>query len=239
MRTVCVVGLGYIGLPTSLMLAAHDVPVVGVDRNQKLIETLCQGLIPFEEDGLEELFRQAESKSIAFTNKCPSGEFYIIAVPTPYDPGSKKIDPSYVVAAVRDVMAVCAKGAVVVIESTVSPGTINRYVRPVIEEGGFTIGRDIYLAHAPERIIPGNMIYELLHNSRIIGADEPQTGRKVQAVYASFCQGDIVLTDIRTAELTKVVENTFRDINIAFANELCKICRQDNMDVYEIIRIAN
>ena len=143
------------------------------------------------------------------------------------------------VGAVKNVMQVCPKGAIVVVESTISPGTIDRFVRPVVENMGFVIGKDIHLAHAPERIIPGNMVYELKKNSRTIGADDPAIGEKVKSVYASFCEGEIVITDIRTAEMTKVVENTFRDINIAFANELAKICRSDNMDVYEIIRIAN
>ncbi|MEI6846314.1 MAG: nucleotide sugar dehydrogenase, partial [Candidatus Firestonebacteria bacterium] len=131
------------------------------------------------------------------------------------------------------------KGATLVIESTISPGTIDKFIRPVIEAGGFTIGQDINLVHAPERIIPGNMVYELVNNSRTIGADDKLVGEKIKKLYSSFCKGDIVVTDIRTAEMTKVVENTYRDINIAFANELTKICRAGNMDVYEIIRIAN
>ena len=142
-------------------------------------------------------------------------------------------------AAVKNVMEVCPKGATVVIESTVSPGTIDKFVRPIITENGFEIGKDIHLVHAPERIIPGNMVYELKHNSRTIGADSKEIGNKVKELYASFCEGEIIVTDIRTAEMTKVVENTYRDINIAFANELAKICRSDDMDVYEIIRIAN
>ena len=170
---------------------------------------------------------------------CIRDSLYIVAVPTPYDKASKRIDPRYVVGAVQDVMQVCPKGATVVVESTISPGTIDRFVRPVVEAAGFTIGEDIHLVHAPERIIPGNMVYELQHNSRTIGADEPAIGERVKAAYATFCQGEIVVTDIRTAEMTKVVENTFRDINIAYANELAKICRSDGMDVYEIIRIAN
>ena len=164
---------------------------------------------------------------------------YIIAVATPYDKDNKKVDASYVTGAVRDVMKVCPKGATVVIESTVSPGTIDKYVRPIIESDGFKIGEDINLVHAPERIIPGNMVYELEHNSRTIGADDRAIGEKVKKCYESFCKGEIVVTDIRTAEMTKVVENTFRDINIAFANELVKICRSDNMDALEIISIAN
>ncbi len=126
-----------------------------------------------------------------------------------------------------------------VIESTVSPGTIEKYVRPEIEAADLVIGKDINLVHAPERIIPGNMVYELLHNNRTIGADDKAIGEAVAKLYASFCQGEIVVTDIKTAEMTKVVENTFRAVNIAFANELAKICRHDNMDVYEIIKICN
>ena len=136
-------------------------------------------------------------------------------------------------------MKVCPKGATIVIESTISPGTIDKFVRPVIEVNGFVIGKDINLVHAPERIIPGNMVYELLHNNRTIGADNKEIGEKIKKIYSSFCLGEIVVTDIRTAEMTKVVENTFRAVNIAFANELAKICRHDNMDVYEIIRICN
>ena len=136
-------------------------------------------------------------------------------------------------------MKVVPKGATIVIESTVSPGTIEKSVRPVIKAAGLTIGQDIHLVHAPERIIPGNMVYELFHNNRTIGADEPEIGEKIKKLYASFCQGEIVVTDIKTAEMTKVVENTFRAVNIAFANELAKICHHDGMNVYEIIRICN
>lgn len=236
---VCVVGLGYIGLPTSLMMAAHGVSIIGVDRNENLVNKLRNGQITFQEDGLDELFIKASKKEITFTTEYVKTEMYIIAVPTPYDALSKKIDPGYLVEAIKDVIQVCPKGAVIVVESTVSPGTIDKYVRPMIERAGRKMGEDIHLAHAPERIIPGNMIYELLHNSRTIGADSKEIGERVRAVYASFCQGDIVVTDIRTAEMNKVVENTFRDINIAYANELAKICRLHGMDVYEIIRIAN
>ncbi len=234
-----VVGLGYIGLPTALMFASHGVEVVGTDYNKELVDTLNAGRTTFEEEGLDDLFNDALKAGIKFSTEYQKTDMYIVAVPTPYDADSKKIDACYVVSAVKSVMDVCPKGATVVIESTVSPGTIDKFVRPVIEANGFTIGEDLNLVHAPERIIPGNMVYELEYNSRTIGADDKAIGEKVKECYASFCKGEIVVTDIRTAEMTKVVENTFRDINIAFANELVKICRSDNMDVYEIIRIAN
>ena len=234
-----VIGLGYIGLPTALMMASHGVEVIGTDYNKELVDTLNAGKTTFKEDGLDELFNAAVKAGIKFTTEYQKTDMYIVSVPTPYDKFSKKVDPCYVIAAVKEVMKVCPKGATVVIESTISPGTIDKFVRPVISEAGFEIGKDLNLVHAPERIIPGNMVYELLHNNRTIGADNREIGEKVKEYYASFCQGDIVVTDIRTAEMTKVVENTFRAVNIAFANELARICRHDNMDVYEIIRICN
>lgn len=236
---VNVIGLGYIGLPTALMMAAHGVEVIGTDYNEKLVETLNAGRTTFKEEGLEDLFRQAAAAGIRFTTEYQVTDTYIVSVPTPYDKFSKKVDARYVAAAVKEVLKAAPKGAVIVIESTVSPGTLDKFVRPAIEETGRAIGTDIHLVHAPERIIPGNMVYELIHNNRTIGADEREIGEKVKAIYASFCQGEIVVTDIRTAEMTKVVENTYRAVNIAFANELAKICRHDNMDVYEIIRICN
>ena len=236
---VNVIGLGYIGLPTALMMASHGVEVIGTDYNKELVATLNAGKTTFKEKGLDELFQNALAAGVKFTTEYQVTDTYIVSVPTPYDKFSKKVDACYVVEAVKDVMRVCPKGATVVVESTVSPGTIDKYVRPVIEANGFKIGEDINLVHAPERIIPGNMVYELLHNNRTIGADDKAIGEKVKKFYSSFCQGEIVVTDIRTAEMTKVVENTFRAVNIAFANELAKICRHDNMDVYEIIKICN
>ena len=231
-----VIGLGYIGLPTALMMAAHGVKVTGTDYNKELVETLNAGHTTFKEVGLDELFQDALKAGIKFTTEYQVTETYIVSVPTPYDKFSKKVDACYVVAAVEDVLKVAPKGATLVIESTVSPGTIEKSVRPVLVAEK---REDINLVHAPERIIPGNMVYELLHNNRTIGADVRTIGEDVAKLYASFCQGEIVVTDIKTAEMTKVVENTYRAVNIAFANELAKICRHDNMDVYEIIKICN
>lgn len=234
-----VIGLGYIGLPTALMLSSRGFRVVGTDHNEALIEILRSGRTTFEESGLEELFKKAQRNQIEFVVENVEADVYVVAVPTPYVKKNKQIDPSSVIAAVKSVLPVAPKGAIVIIESTVSPGSIDRFIRPVIEENGMSIGKDIHLVHAPERILPGNMIFELENNSRTIGADDLAIGERVKKLYASFCNADIIITDIRTAEMTKVVENTYRDINIAFANELAKICRFDGMNVYEIIRIAN
>lgn len=234
-----IIGLGYIGLPTALMFAKSGIKVIGTDYNYNLINQLNNNQIPFEEEGLEELFQDAKKNGIEFSTHYIKTDTYILAVPTPYIQESKKLDPKYVISATNSVLDVCEKGAAIIIESTISPGTIDRYIRPIIEERGFVIGKDVHLLHAPERIIPGNMVYELENNSRTIGADNVEIGERIKELYSSFCKADIVVTDIRSAEMSKVVENTFRDINIAFANELTKICRSDDMDVYEIIRIAN
>ncbi len=236
---VAVIGLGYIGLPTSLIFAKSGVKIIGIDYNEKLVNSLQNGKLTFKEEGLDELFECAINNGIKFSNEYVKADMYIVAVPTPYIHETKKIDATYVIKSVQSILNVCEKGAIICIESTVSPGTIDRFIRPAINEKGFVIGKDIHIAHAPERIIPGNMIFELENNSRTIGCDDKSIGEKIKEYYSTFCKGEIVVTDIRSAEMSKVVENTFRDINIAFANELAKICHADNMDVYEIIKIAN
>lgn len=236
---VNVIGLGYIGLPTALMMAANGVEVVGTDCDKSLVDALNRGTTSFCEVGLDDLLREAVEKGIAFSSEYKRADVYIVSVPTPCDQLTGKVDASYIVSAVQSILRVCPRSAVIVIESTVSPGTIDQYIRPVIEERGFVVGRDIHLAHAPERIIPGHMIYELIHNDRTVGADNKIIGERIRSLYASFCRGEIVVTDIRTAEMTKVVENAFRAVNIAFANELAKICKRGQMDVNEIIRICN
>lgn len=234
-----IIGLGYIGLPTALMFAKSGLKVIGTDYSEEIVNTLNRKELPFQEDGLQELFESALENEIEFSTKYQKSDVYILAVPTPFIEKTKKLDPKYVISATNSVLDVCEKGAAIIIESTISPGTIDRYIRPVMEKRGFSVGNDIHILHAPERIIPGNMMYELENNSRTIGADNLNIAEKIKDLYTGFCKSEIILTDIRSAEMSKVVENTYRDINIAFANELARICRSDNMDVYEIIRIAN
>lgn len=234
-----VIGLGYIGLPTALMFAKSGVKVIGTDFNKGLVDSLNENQLPFFEAGIEELFQEARKNGIEFTTDYQKADIYIIAVSTPYDKNNKKLDHEQLIVAINSVLDVCEAGAIMIIESTVSPKTIDRFVRPAVEAKGFNLGSDVHLVHAPERIIPGNMLYELENNPRVIGSDSNLIGEKVRELYSAFCRGEFVLTDIRTAEMSKVIENTYRDINIAFANELAKICRADNIDVYEIIETAN
>lgn len=234
-----IIGLGYIGLPTALMFASAGNKVVGTDINERHIKDLENGILYFKEKGMEELFEKALANNIQFSTKPVESDIYIVTVPTPYINETKKVDMTYVINAVESILKVAKKGTTLVIESTISPGAIDNYVRPHLKKCGITIGKDIHLVHAPERILPGNMIYELEHNSRTIGADDYKVAEKIKKLYESFCKAEIVITDIKSAEMSKVIENTFRDINIAFANELAIICREAGLDVYEIIKIAN
>lgn len=238
--SVCVVGLGYIGMPTALSFAANGVNTIGVDKKAEILDSLRKKKLTFDEIGMDELLENAiSSGKLSLSEECVESDVYIIAVPTPYLKVSKKIDPQYVVNAVEEVLDVAPNGAIIAIESTISPGTIDTYIRPLFDNNGRKLGDDIHVAHVPETIIPGNMIYELTHNNRIIGVDDQVVGEKLKRVYGTVCRGEIVITDIRTAEMAKVVQNAYRDINIAFANELAKICDKAKVDVHELINTAN
>lgn len=234
-----VIGLGYIGLPTALMLASKGLRVIGTDCDRKKIEMLQNGNLTFKEEGLAELYRSAILKGITFSDEYKTADIYIVAVPTPFHKRNKKIVADYLVNAIKSVVSRCREDSVIVIESTVSPGTIDFFIRPIINDENIKKRKKVRLAHAPERIIPGRMIEELTKNNRTIGADDMETAQKIKQVYTCFCSGDIELTNIKTAEMSKVVENAYRDINIAYANELVKICKEAEINVYELIRIAN
>lgn len=234
-----VIGLGYIGLPTALILAKSGKQVVGTDVKSDIIDSLREKKVTFEEPGMTELLEKAFENEIEFKTHPVESSFYIITVPTPYDSVSKKLDCKYVEDATKSVLEFAEDDAIIVLESTVTPGAIDKYIRPIVEDYIAKTGKKINLAHAPERVMPGNIIYEIENNARTVGADSEEIALRVKEVYKSFCKSEINLTDIKTAEMSKVVENTFRDVNIAFANELAKICRQGGVDVNEVIRISN
>lgn len=239
LRMINIIGLGYIGLPTALILAANGNNVTGTDINNSLVTQLNNESLPFEEKDLAGLFQEAKRNNIRFKTNYVEAEKYIVTVPTPYDKVTKKMNPEYIVKAVEEILAICPKNATIIIESTVSPGTIENQVVPLIKKSAFTLEKNIFLAHAPERIIPGNMVMELTTNSRTIGANTPAIAQEVKSLYGTFCKGSIMCTDIKTAEMTKVIENTYRAVNIAFANELLKISNESNLNVYEVINICN
>jgi len=239
MKKICVIGLGYIGLPTACILSSRGFKVVGVDVNQKLVEDLNQGNLSTPELGLTELVGST-IKSDNFIAKITPEEAdtFIICVPTPLANGNKA-DLTYVKKSAESILPHLRKGSLVILESTVPPGTTEGVFAHILERNGLKAGKDFYLAYCPERVLPGNILKELVENDRIIGGINSKSTELAKEVYQSFVEGEIYLTDATTAEMVKLVENSFRDINIAFANELSLICDKLNLDVWKVIKLAN
>lgn len=236
-----VVGLGYIGLPTSIMFAKHGVDVLGVDINPKTIDSLQSGKVNIEEPGLQEVFEEVLEKGKLKVSTTPAeADAFIISVPTPNnDDEYESCDISIVLSAVNSVLPYLKKGDTIIVESTIAPRTMDDHVKPLIEEKGFTIGEDIYLVHCPERVLPGKILEELVYNNRIIGGVTPNCVEAGKRVYSTFVQGEMIETNARTAEMSKLMENTYRDLNIALANEITKISNNLDINVLDVIEMAN
>lgn len=239
MNRLAVVGLGYIGLPTSAMFAKHGWNVVGVDVNERAIEKLNRGEIHIEEVGLPEVVAEVVAAGNLHGSLNPEkADCFIVAVPTPHN-ADNTADLSYVVSATQSILPFLEKGNVVIVESTIPPRTINDVVAPIIEKAGFIPGEDIYLAHCPERVLPGRILIELVENTRIVGGINEISAQKAAEVYATFVKGQILKTSAVSAEMAKLMENTYRDVNIALANELVKISEKLGVDALEVISLAN
>ena len=239
MPKLSVLGLGYVGLPTAAMFATNGFEVIGVDPNPALRRSLETGASEVSEPGLNALVQAAfKSGNLTFREAPVPAEAYIIAVPTPLT-DDKSPDLSYVEAASRSIVPCLAKGNLVILESTVPPGTTQNVVAPILEESGLRVGEDLYLAHCPERVLPGALLKELTENDRVIGGVTRESSERARDLYAAFVTGETHLTDAATAETAKVVENTYRDVNIALANELARVCTAAGLDVWEVIRLAN
>lgn len=238
---ICVIGLGYIGLPTSAMFASSGCEVVGVDVTPSVVETLNQGHIHIEEPGLEEVVNQnVKNGTFRASLKPEKADAFIISVPTPNkDDVYFSCDLSYVLKAVDSILPYIEKGNVVIVESTIAPRSTEDYIKPVFEKAGFVVGEDIYLAHCPERVLPGQILFELKNNNRIVGGITPKCTERAAEVYQIFVKGEIIKTEAKTAELSKCMENTFRDVNIALANELVKICYKLDINALDVIHMAN
>jgi len=221
------------GLPTALLLARSGIRVYGCDIDKEKIGRLQRGLLPFEEKGLPELFKQAQHHFVPIDIIEPS-DVFILTLPTPITK-NKECDISYVVSAVKSVCSVLKDGDLVVLESTVSPGTTVNTVKPLLEK----TRKHFFLSYVSEKAIPGNTIYEMQHNHRIIGGINKESAEKTKKIYSSFVQSPIHLTDCTTAETVKLLENTYRDVNIALANELAKRLPLVNVNVWEAIKLAN
>ena len=236
--TIAVIGLGYIGLPTAAALAAPGTRVHGIDVSQRTVDMVNRGELPFVEPGLEQALQSAVRRGdLTASTTTPHADVYIVAVPTPFQ-DDHKADLSYIEAATRTLSAQLTGGELVILESTSPPGTTEKMGEWIDEERPDLAG-NVLLAHCPERVLPGRVMIELVKNDRVIGGVTPEAAVAAQQVYRIFCEGELLLTDARTAEMAKLVENSYRDVNIAFANELSQVAAKLDIDVWELISLAN
>ncbi len=241
MKKICVMGLGYIGLPTCAMFAKNGVQVVGVDILKEIVDTINKGEIHLEEPLLGDIVKDVVNEGTLRASLEPEeADVFIVAVPTPNNNDHyKSCDLNYVVSATNALLPYIKKGNLIIIESTIAPRTIDDIIVPLIKEKDFSIGSDIFLAHCPERVLPGQIIKEMIENTRIIGGYTQRCTEVASNIYEIFVTGEIVKTDAKTAEMAKLVENTFRDVNIALANELAKVCNRIDINVLSVIEMAN
>jgi UDP-N-acetyl-D-mannosaminuronic acid dehydrogenase len=238
-KHLCVLGLGYIGLPTASTFATYGMRVTGVDINESVVATLQSGGIHIHEPGLRDLVQSALSTGNLSLQCCPvPADAYIIAVPTPFK-GDKQADLSYVISAAESIVPHLTPGCLIVLESTSPPRTTVDIVQPILERGGLKAGRDFYLAYSPERVLPGQILRELIENARVIGGIDAASSQAGHDLYAVFVRGEIVLSDATTAEMVKLMENTYRDISIAAAMEFSRLADRFGVDIWEAIALAN
>ena len=233
-NTVCIVGLGYMGLPMAAIIANKGIKVIGYDLNEKKVESINRGECPFDEKGMPEIVKCAvEENGMIAQNSLPKANTYIISVPTPVK--NRKCDLTYVTQACEEISQICDNGSLVIIESTIRPNTCKNVVSKVFKE----VNKEVLIAHCPERAIPGNTIHELTENDRIIGGLCEKSTQASYDLYKMFINGKIHLTDATTAECCKLMENTYRDVNIALANEFAEVLEDIDVNPWEAIGLAN
>jgi UDP-N-acetyl-D-mannosaminuronic acid dehydrogenase len=238
-QKICIIGLGYIGLPAAAMFASNGYKVVGVDINNKVIDALEKGEVIIEEPYLKNIVQQEVISGNLTASKEPQeADVFIIAVPTPLTK-DKNADMSFVKKATESIIPYLRKGNIVVLESTSPTGTVKNLIIPILKKSGLKIGEELYIGYCPERVLPGQILFELVNNNRVIGGINRKSAEKIKDLYQTFVKGEIYLTDTITAEMCKIVENTYRDVNIAFANELSKICENIGVDVWEVVKLCN
>ncbi|AMK16120.1 nucleotide sugar dehydrogenase [Methanobrevibacter olleyae] len=237
---ICIVGQGYIGLPTAALFAKNGCEVLGVDVNEEIVKKLNQGIAHIEEPGISDSIKNAvEEGHYHASSKVEEADTFIITVPTPYLKEDLSCDLTYVISACKSILDVLKKGNIVIIESTIAPMSTDEIIKPIFEKKGFVIGKDLFLAHCPERVLPGQIMEELVNNNRIVGGITEECSRKAADIYRTFVKGEIIETEAKTAELSKCMENTFRDVNIALANELAKIGAEIGVNALDVIEMAN
>ncbi|MBN8210717.1 nucleotide sugar dehydrogenase [Bacillus sp. NTK071] len=234
-----VMGLGYIGLPTAVMFAKHGVQVHGVDINEQVVETLQNKALHIEEPGLGDMLIEAiDSGNLTFGTTPVPADGFIIAVPTPVNP-DKSANLNYVRSATEMINPFLERGNLVVLESTSPPGTTLKVLAPILEETGLKVGKDLHVAYSPERVLPGKLLEELVNNNRIVGGVNAESSIMTERIYKIFVKGIIHQTDATTAEMVKLMENTYRDVNIALANELARIAENVGCDIWKAVELAN
>ena len=239
-KKIVILGMGYVGLPAAILLARAGHQVVGVDINEDIVKSVNQGILHIDEEEFRAMIASPEVRAnLRGTAQVEVADAYLIAVPTPLDNPRKIADLSMVRAACQSLVPHLRRGALVVLESTVPPLTCRKVITPILETSGLKVGKDILLAHCPERILPGRVFHEIVHNDRIIGGVDQASIEAARALYSTFVEGELVQTDDVTAELCKLMENTYRDVNIALANELASVCDALGVDVHRAIDIAN
>jgi UDP-N-acetyl-D-mannosaminuronic acid dehydrogenase len=240
MSKICVLGQGYIGLPTALLFANNGHEVVGIDVNKRVVEALNAGKMPFEEKGFQEMLDEAIAKKAYIAESLvEEADVFLVAVPTPFDSEMRMADLKYVISACEMIVPHLRKGNLVIIESTIPPKTCEKQVRNILEKSALKMCDDFYLSHCPERAIPGNTLHEMVHNDRVIGGVDEKSTQFTAELYSSFVKGNLHLTNSTTAEMIKLMENTFRDVNIALANEFAQIADDYGIDIWKAIEIAN
>lgn len=239
MKVICVVGLGYIGLPTASILATHGHKVIGTDKNRNLIKRLRSGEVHIQEPGLNTMVKAGiNSGNLTISEEPEEADVFIVAVPTPISPDKRAV-MRHVEAAAQALVPHLRPGNLVVLESTSPPGTTVNLFAPLLAQSGLDPRRDLHIAHSPERVLPGRILAELVSNDRVIGGLTVEAAERALDIYQTFVQGDIYLTDATTAEMVKLMENTYRDVNIALANEFALVSEAVNVNVWEAIDIAN
>jgi len=248
-KKICVLGLGYIGLPTASTFATHGLKVLGVDINTRIVETLSRGEIHIHEPGLEHVVNAAiTTGNLTVSTQPEEADAFLIAVPTPFHDDKlgeyegrqyRLADMSAVTSAAEAILPFLRKGNLVILESTSPPRTTIDLVAPILERSGLKAGSDFFLCYSPERVLPGQILRELIENARVIGGITPESAKAGHKLYATFVKGEIIETDATTAEMVKLMENTTRDVNIAIANEFSRLAEKFGVDVWEAIRLAN
>jgi len=239
-QKIVVIGTGYVGLPAALLLARAGHSVVGVDINDNIVRAINDGVLHINEAALQAIMDEPAVRANLTAQATPcAADVFFIAVPSPLDQRKKVADLSMVVAAVEGLVPYLRAGNLVVLESTVPPLTCRELLTPILERSGLKVGENLFLAHCPERILPGDVFYEIVHNDRIIGARDAHSRKLAAAVYSSFVKGELLETDDVTAELCKLMENTYRDVNIALANELAAVADTLGIDARAAIALSN